>query len=57
VWVNDYRMVDTARPGGRARAAHWDRLTNDLDEYRIRRHVHVTPSGRDNPLYPVLGLG
>jgi acyl-CoA reductase-like NAD-dependent aldehyde dehydrogenase len=55
VWVNDYRMVEVAHPGTTA-PGYWDRLTNDLDEYRVRRRVYVVGADHDNPLYPVLGL-
>jgi aldehyde dehydrogenase (NAD+) len=55
VWINDYRMVDTARPAA-GLPGHWDRLTNDLDGYRRRRFVYSAPAGHDNPLHPVLGM-
>ncbi|HEU5469378.1 MAG TPA: aldehyde dehydrogenase family protein [Actinophytocola sp.] len=56
VWVNDYRMVDDARPDPAAPPSAADRVRNELDEYRTVRRVHVAPPGYDNPLHPVLGI-
>jgi acyl-CoA reductase-like NAD-dependent aldehyde dehydrogenase len=44
VWVNDYRMVDVSRPAGGP--GLFDRLANDLDDYRTVRRVHVGRAGR-----------
>jgi acyl-CoA reductase-like NAD-dependent aldehyde dehydrogenase len=46
VWINDYRMVDLARPGDEPSAdPAWPWLTNGLNEYRAPRIVRQTPPG------------
>lgn len=57
VWVNDYRMVDPTGPDFAARSPLlWERLTNEVDVFRVPRRVHVaTPAEqRDRSLYAVL---
>jgi len=45
VWVNDYRLIDVTGPElGQAPSPLWNRLTNDLDDYRRRQLVMPAPA-------------
>jgi len=53
VWVNDYRLVDLDVPDPRVRRpAAWDRLTNELDQYRRRQSVVTTATTGAEPGEP-----
>jgi acyl-CoA reductase-like NAD-dependent aldehyde dehydrogenase len=55
VWVNDYQMFDLNTPDPARRAALADRISNDLDIYRVTRRVNITKAGRPDQLWGVLG--
>jgi aldehyde dehydrogenase (NAD+) len=57
VWVNDYQMFDLRTPDPDRPAALADRLSNDLDDYRVMRRMSVTAAGRSGQLWGVLGPG
>jgi aldehyde dehydrogenase (NAD+) len=57
VWVNDYQMFDLNTPGPARPVAIADRMSNDLDDYRVMRRMSVTAAGRPDQLWGVLGPG
>ena len=57
VWVNDYQMFDLRDPRPARPAALADRLSNDLDDYRIRRRMSVTAAAAPASYRGVLGPG
>ena len=52
VWINDYHLIDPARPFGGYKESGIGRElgTQGYDVYREKKHVHINPetSGRDN---------
>jgi len=52
VWINDYHLIDPARPFGGYKESGIGRElgTQGYDVYREKKHIHINPetSGRDN---------